>query len=40
MEQEKDYALPWLQKRQRDKNTDEPDIDYINMLEELCRGQL
>ncbi len=32
------YAIPWLIRRQ-ERTTDEPDPDYLAMLEELCRGQ-
>ena len=32
------YAIPWLLRRQ-EKTSEEPDPDFIYMLEELCRGQ-
>ena len=37
MEQESKYTAPWLMKRQ-EKPAEEPDIDFVTMLEELCRG--
>ena len=38
MEQENSYTARWLKTRQENP-PEEPDIDYLNMLQELCRGQ-
>ena len=38
MEQENRYAALWLKKR-KEQPAEEPDIDYVTMLQELCRGQ-
>ena len=34
---ESNYTIPWLTRRQ-EQPEEEPDIEYVTMLEELCRG--
>lgn len=37
MESEKNYATPWLERREK---SDQPDEEFIEMLEEIFRGRV